>query len=220
MIVVIENKDVASFPQLLDDMHQLRKAVFSNRLDWDVHVQGRYEIDRFDFVNPVYLISCDDETGRVRGCVRLLPTTGPNMLRDVFPCLLEEGQSFESTTIWESSRFSVDHRWMTKEYSQNRLNLVTGELFLGLVEIGLHVGLTSIVSVFDAMMMRVMRRAGCLMDIVGGPVKIGRVGTYAALFPICDEQRQALSEACGIQDPVLKFTHELDPRLFDINEAA
>ena len=220
MIVVIENKDIVEFPRLLDDMHRLRRAVFAGRLDWDVHVQGRYEIDRFDFENPVYLISCDDVTGEVRGCARLLPTTGPNMLRDVFPFLLEDGQSFESTTIWESSRFSVDHRWMGKEYSQNRINLVTGELLLGLNELGQHVGLTSVVSVFDAMMLRVMRRAKCDFDVVAGPQKVGGVGTYVGLFPVCDEQRVSLADACGLHDPVLKFAHELDPRSFAINEAA
>lgn len=46
------------------------------------------EVDVFDAWRPVYLLQ-KNEDNRVQGCVRLLPTTGPNMLRDTFPALLE-----------------------------------------------------------------------------------------------------------------------------------
>jgi N-acyl-L-homoserine lactone synthetase len=62
-----------------------------------------YERDRFDDENPLYLVSVDPDTEEYWGSLRLLPTTGPNMLRDVFPQLLD-GDYIESATIWECSR--------------------------------------------------------------------------------------------------------------------
>ena len=43
----------------------------------------------FDDANPLYLVSVDPDTEEYWGSLRLLPTTGPNMLRDVFPQLLD-----------------------------------------------------------------------------------------------------------------------------------
>ena len=59
-------------------------AIFKERLGWDVEVSGDMEIDEFDACRPAYLLQRDDD-GRIQGCVRLLPTTGPTMLRDTFP---------------------------------------------------------------------------------------------------------------------------------------
>ncbi|WP_430642273.1 acyl-homoserine-lactone synthase [Bradyrhizobium arachidis] len=67
-------------------MHQLRYRVFKGRLDWDVHTSGDMEIDEFDALHPAYLVQLSNE-GKVQGTVRLLPTSGPTMLRDTFPAL-------------------------------------------------------------------------------------------------------------------------------------
>ena len=82
-------------------------AIFKERLGWDVEVSGDMEIDEFDACRPAYLLQTDDED-RIQGCVRLLPTTGPTMLRDTFPLLLDGQLAPASDTIWESSRFGVD----------------------------------------------------------------------------------------------------------------
>ena len=69
-------------------MHRLRYRVFKERLDWDVQVSGDMEIDEFDALHPAYLLQRATD-GRIQGCVRLLPSTGPTMLRDTFPVLLD-----------------------------------------------------------------------------------------------------------------------------------
>jgi acyl homoserine lactone synthase len=62
------------------------------------------EIDEFDACLPAYLLQTDDQ-GRIQGCVRLLPTTGPTMLRDTFPLLLDGQPAPACDTVWESSGF-------------------------------------------------------------------------------------------------------------------
>ena len=71
----------------LTEMHRLSYRIFKERLGWDVQVSGEMEIDEFDACRPAYLLQRDDD-GRIQGCTRLLPTTGPTMLRDTFPVLL------------------------------------------------------------------------------------------------------------------------------------
>lgn len=184
-------------------MHVLRRIVFSDRLGWDVIVKDGLEVDVFDEADPLYLLSIDPVKNVVRGTLRLLPTTGPNMLRDVFGCLLPDGETIESAAIWESSRFAV-HPFYAEERSNNRLNRTTGELFAGLVEVGMLAGLSQIVSVYDARMRRVLKQAGYPAEVIGTPQRIGSVMTYAGLGEVSEEALEKIREAAGIEGSVLE----------------
>ncbi len=183
-------------------MHEIRKRTFHDRLNWQVRTLRGWEIDEFDALDPLYLVSIG-ANGAVRGSLRLLPTTGPNMLADVFPQLLPDGTRIESATIWESSRFSVDQE-AAAERSENLLNRVTGELLIGIVEVGLLVGLTEVVSVYDAMFARILKRADCAAELIGKPARLGSVMGYAALFEISERMLHNLRKASGIDESVLE----------------
>jgi acyl homoserine lactone synthase len=103
MLKLIEGSYASFFPKEMDAMFRNRAETFSHRLGWEVTVKDGYERDHFDDENPLYLVSVDPDTEEYWGSLRLLPTTGPNMLHDVFPQLLD-GDYIESATIWECSR--------------------------------------------------------------------------------------------------------------------
>lgn len=91
---------------LVVGMHRLRRKVFKDRLAWAVSVTGDLKMDRYDTLDPSYLVVKDGNS--VLGSVRLLPTTGPNMLADTFPELLDGGIAPSCDSIAESSRFCVN----------------------------------------------------------------------------------------------------------------
>lgn len=202
MIRLVAGSQRAKFQREIAQMHEIRKRAFHDRLQWRVRTLREWEIDEFDALNPLYLLAID-ANDNVRGSLRLLPTTGPNMLADVFPELLPDGISIESATIWESSRFTVDHEAAT-ERSTNSLNRVTGELLIGLIEVGLLAGLTDVVSVYNAMFARILRRANFTAEPIGEPVRIGDILTHAALFEISERMLTNLRNAAGITEPVLE----------------
>jgi N-acyl-L-homoserine lactone synthetase len=202
MIKLISGSHRADFPREIAQMHEIRKRTFYDRLHWQVKTLRSWEIDEFDALNPLYLLAIDD-TGNVRGSLRLLPTTGPNMLADVFPELLPDGMRIETATIWESSRFSVDQE-AASERSNNLLNRTTGELLIGIVEVGLLAGLTEVVSVYDAMFARILKRANCAAELIGKPTRLGDIMGYAALFEISDRMLTNLRKAAGITESVLE----------------
>jgi hypothetical protein len=107
MLKLIEGSYASFFPKEIDAMFRNRAETFSDRLGWKVVVRDGYERDVFDDANPLYLVSVDPDTEEYWGSLRLLPTTGPNMLRDVFPHLLD-GEYIESATIW--GKFAHLHR--------------------------------------------------------------------------------------------------------------
>lgn len=205
MIVAIEGVDRHLHQELFEQMFRMRAAVFSERLGWEVTVVDGKEVDRFDSEDPLYLICVDEVTLELKGAVRLLPTTGPNMLRDVFAVLVPGG-SVESPLIWESSRFAINPALSVGPVRQDVnqfVNTTTIELLCGLVETAQLAGVEHIVSVFDARMARIFRAADCPYELIGIPTRIGRTMTYAGLFEISHAMRRRLGEAGGMQSQVL-----------------
>jgi acyl homoserine lactone synthase len=191
------------FPKVTDAMFRSRAETFSERLGWEVVVRDGYERDRFDDENPLYLVSVNPRSGEYHGSLRLLPTTGPNMLRDVFPALLKDDETVESATIWECSRICV----ATKEGQQNRkrrgVSNVLAELLVGIGDVARLAGLTQIVAVFDARMFRILEAADCKPEILGTPRRIGGTMSYAGLFDMNEAFQRAVRDGLGIEGPVL-----------------
>lgn len=202
MIRLIQGRNRPQFPKEIDEMYHIRKRVFFERMRWEVSVINRWEIDGYDAIDPLYLVSVN-EFGRVVGGLRLLPTMGFNMLNDTFPELLPDGQRIENPLIWECSRFSVDHEADVPTGNKG-IGRATAELGLAMNEVGRKVGLTYIVAVYDALMHRVLKRAGCAGEPIGEPRRIGSVLAYAVFFEIGDATEKALREASSIEGSVLE----------------
>lgn len=205
MITVIEGVDRDHHRALINAMFRMRAAVFADRLKWDVTVSNGMEIDRFDAEDPLYLLSVDERTGALHGGVRLLPTTGPNMLRDVFPVLVPGGAP-ESPLIWESSRFAINPAIFgdaERATANHVVNRTTIELLCGIVEVCQRTGIEHIVSVFDARMARIFRSVDCVFEVIGTPTRVGKTMTYAGVFDMSDEMRERLGDAGALHAPVL-----------------
>lgn len=177
----------------LYQMHCLRKAVFKDRLGWDVTVSGELEVDEFDAIVPSYVLSTDGY-GAVVGCVRLLPTTGPNMLRDVFPSLVTKAAVPCDERIWEASRFAVSGNAATTEAG---LSHTTYELLIGVLNFGLVNGLGAIACVVDVRMERILRRAGWPLDRLGSPQRVGKTVAMAGQLEVSAQILSALEARAG-----------------------
>jgi acyl homoserine lactone synthase len=201
MMQLIEANYYGSFADELVEMHRLRCRVFKERLDWDVQVSGDMEIDEFDSLHPTYLLQRAD-AGRIQGCVRLLSSTGPTMLRDTFPVLLDGAPAPSSPTIWESSRFALDVQTDVPKTTHG-LASPTYELFAGMIEFGLSRRLTEIVTVTDARMERILRRAGWALRRIGKPHALGNTMAVAGYLEVSVERLECVRSAGGFQRPVL-----------------
>jgi N-acyl-L-homoserine lactone synthetase len=201
MMHLITSDYYGDFVREIAEMHRLRYRVFKERLDWDVQISGNMEMDEFDAFHPVYLIQRANDY-RIQGCVRLLPSTGPTMLRDTFPILLDGASAPTSLTIWESSRFALDlHANAPK--AAHGLATATFELFAGMIEFGLSRQLTEIITVTDARMERILRRAGWPLRRIGKPHALGNTLAVAGYLDVSAESLARVCGAGGLQGPVL-----------------
>ena len=201
MIQLITEQSYGDFAETLVGMHQLRYRVFKERLDWDVHASGDMEVDSFDALHPAYLVQLATD-GRVQGCVRLLPSVGPTMLRDTFPVLLSGHSAPSDCSIWESSRFALD---ITTDAPKGRhcIARATYELFAGMIEFGLSRRLTDIVTVTDARMERILRRTGWPLRRLSNPCHLGNTLAVAGYLEISTQMLAGLRSGGGFAGPVL-----------------
>ena len=160
----------AATSQKLEGMFRLRHEVFKERLAWDVGSRAGKERDIFDDLDPVYIV-CEDE-GEVLGSWRLLPTTGPYMLQDVFPELLHGQAAPNAPDVWEISRFAVSKRVLGNE-SLGTINKVTNLLLDQLFAFSAARNISRIVAVSDVRFERILKRAGLLTQRFGPPLQIG-----------------------------------------------
>jgi acyl homoserine lactone synthase len=185
---------------LLDSMFQLRHSVFHDRLGWQVRSEHGREHDWYDLIGPHYLVArsgpgIDDAIG----CWRLLPTTGPYMLRDVFPMLLDGGCAPADPLVWEISRFAIaeDHAGGSFGFSS-----LPADMLRAMLRFGISQGLDAIVGVTSAAVERMLRKLGFTVERLGKPRRIGNVMSVAFRLPLDEATQQAV---CGT---VLRTSHE------------
>jgi acyl homoserine lactone synthase len=201
MMQLITAKCYGDFIGAIAEMHRLRYRVFRERLDWEVQSSGDMEIDEFDALHPAYLLQRAGD-GRVQGCVRLLPSTGPTMLRDTFPILLNGASAPRASHIWESSRFALDIPADAPKAARG-IASATYELFAGMIEFGLSRRLTEILTVTDARMERILRRAGWPLRRIGEPRALGNTIAVAGFLEVSVDCLAGIRSAGGLQGPVL-----------------
>ncbi len=183
MIVVVQQHNADEYAHLVDRMFRLRARVFGERLKWDVQITDGKERDRFDELGPVYLIYADERGQEVKGSLRLLPTTGPTVLADVFTDTMPDAVSLSAPTIWECTRFCLDEDIVG---SRHRDQIVaSGALISALGSVALNAGIESILGNFDATMLRLYRRIGCDVEVLGRTYRYGEP-VYLGLFPVSE----------------------------------
>jgi acyl homoserine lactone synthase len=183
MIRYLYASELPEHPALAAAMFRDRTAQFRDRMGWDVTVDELgWETDGYDALDPLYVVATDAEGGHA-GSMRFLPTTGATMLSEVFPHLLG-GTRIVAPGVWECTRFCL---------APGAAAGTARRLLLAASELGLGLGLSGSLGVFDVPMLRVYRRLGWRPEVLGQ-----RDGIAAGLWSFSDETHDALLTACGI----------------------
>ena len=210
---IIEMPDQRSIStSALEGMFRLRHEVFKERLNWDVGCIAGKERDDFDDLNPVYIVC--EEDGEVLGSWRLLPTTGPYMLKNVFPELLHGAPAPEADNIWEISRFAVSKRVAGND-SLGTIRKVTNTLLEELFKFASRRKIERIVAVSDIRFERILKRAGLLTTRFGEPLQIGVTKAVSGYADVSELNLRRLELAGEIpsfstaRPPLSVFEHRL-----------
>lgn len=199
MLFLISRENAHLHWDALASMHHLRRTVFRERLAWDVNVVNGLEIDQFDLPGAHYLVHYAPD-GRVNACTRLLPTTGPYLLADVFANLVD-GDMPRADDIWESTRFCADQETAPAN--------IAAVLMAGMLEFGLFRGLQAYVSVSDIRMEPIMRRAGWNPRRLGGTMETGTDTAAAEWLEVSTAFLARVRDRAGVTNRIIANLDEL-----------
>ena len=183
MIVVVEPHNAEKHAHLLEQTFRMRARIFHDHLGWDVVVKDGMERDKYDEQSPVYIIYTDEDGHRVKGSLRLLPTTGPTLVADFFSDTLPDAASLMAPTIWECTRFCLDDDVWQK--NKEEIVFASTVLLVALGDLALRAGIESVIGNFDAAALHLWRRIGCEVEILGSTSRYGRP-VYLGLHPISE----------------------------------
>lgn len=172
-----------------EGMFKLRYEVFKERLGWDVRTtDDGLEIDEFDELPQAHYIVARSPQERIDACWRILPTQGPNMLRDVFPELLHGEAAPEAADVWELSRFALATGRLADGEDAGNPQIGFGDLSVALMAESTRFaqdhGIARYVTVTTAAIERLLKKQGVNVHRLGPPLRIGHVLTVACFIEI------------------------------------
>ena len=198
MVHIVSALNRAGFADQIAQMHRDRKRVFVDWLKWNVPVvDGQYEIDQFDDDRAVYLIDSDATSGRHLASMRLLPSTGPHLLRDVFPELCDEPLP-EGDDVMELTRFCV-----SPDVPKAEGPLLMSRMWVAAVEYALLFGITRYSCVSHLARLSVLLSSGLDARPLGLPREIEGQMVGAILFTISPETLRDSRRRFGYRATVL-----------------
>ncbi|WP_170327555.1 acyl-homoserine-lactone synthase [Ruegeria arenilitoris] len=194
MLRYVYGDELPKFSLLSEGMFKDRADQFKTRLGWDVQVNSLgEERDQYDELNPLYVI-WQEPDGSHGGSMRVLPTTGPVMINDVFGHLTG-GSPVRDPRIWEVTRFCL---------SRTASPRTAGAIMLAGGELMEKFGLTHIAGVFDARMIRIYRMIGSSPMLLGSEGQ-GREQVSVGLWPYSAEDCNRVASRAGVSRELSKL---------------
>jgi acyl homoserine lactone synthase len=175
----------------LNQIFSYRYSVFVERLKWTLPDAGAgLEVDQFDR-DSTYHVSLRDASATV-GYARLLPTTEPYLLSEVFPELMNGIEIPRSPDVWELSRFcSFDLRSPT-EHTRQADFWGCRAVLRAAVQCALEHGVRRLIAVSAVAMERILVRLGVNASRASPTMQLHGHSVFAFWIDLDDMTKNAL----------------------------
>lgn len=216
MFVTIQAHEYEKHHKLIEQMFKLRKRVFFDQLHWSVSVIDDQEQDDYDELRPVYLLWVSRNLHVLYGSIRLMPTTGPTLLYDVFRKTFPESLDLSAPDIWEGTRMCIDEIQISRDHPEIDTNRAFSLMLLALCECALAHGIQTMISNYEPHMRRIYRRAGVDVEELGRADGYGRLPVCCGAFEVSQLVLNKMRDALRIDHPIYTPTVRLLPTLTEV----
>ena len=177
----------------LHALGRYRHRVFVQHLGWSLPDAGSEdEWDSYDRPDTVYVLALN-ATGSLCGCARLLPTTRPYLLKEVFPELLGGAPAPNDEQAWELSRFAA----IDLDAAPAAGHTLGSPRALALLQAAMRAaslrGARAVISVSPIAIQRILRNGGFRFEHLGPMHRIDGHALFACRMPL--QAAHAIAEA-------------------------
>jgi acyl homoserine lactone synthase len=166
--------------EAMNGLARYRHRVFVEMLGWPLKTRDPgLELDQFDREDTMYVVA-HDASDEVVGTARLLPTTRPYLLKDLFPQLLH-GQPLPcAPEVWELSRFAaVDFNAANTTPLGQMSSPVAVDLLRESLCVAAELGAQRLITVSPLGIERLLRKAGFRAHRAAPPVVVAGHPVFA-----------------------------------------
>jgi len=185
------------------EMYRQRKEVFVDRLKWNLNVKDGQEKDQFDTPDAVYLLASDGPQAELKASARLLPTTRPHLMSEIFSENCTNGAP-AGPEIWEISRVCISNRVRNRA---ERIRL-TASIAAASVEFGLHNDLRYLTFISTMVIVPHILSFGWDVKPIGEAFGRGVSKSIALKADVSEKGLRAIRENYSLPAPVLFSTSE------------
>ena len=198
MIEIIQTGQVGKTKALIE-MHKLRKLIFKDRMEWNVDISSEgLEIDEYDLPETVYII-VRDEQGRAVGIWRMLPSTSPSMIRDIWPEFLVDFPMPQHPDTWEVSRFGVHCYTHDRRDHIRQVSQVTAKLITALLTVTSMTGIRDIYTMYNPQVGRSVQRIGFIADATSKDYPVDGKPSIVGRFKMTLDALERVKEITGVE---------------------
>lgn len=189
-IHVVRKENRHLYSDQLDQYFRARHDVYVKERKWmELDRPDGREIDQFDTSTTIYLMAI--EAGRVVGGHRLVPTSEPTLLSDVFPQLALR-DFVRSPAVVELSRIFV-----VRERRGGPSDGVESRILAGTMEYALAEGITQFTIVMETWWVSRLQECGWQVRPLGVPFDIAGMLTVGVSIDVTDE---AWEQTCSSRE--------------------
>lgn len=176
--IIVNCWNIDKFADYWREHFRLRHDIFIDRLKWDLpHYEGM-EFDEFDCPATEYVL-CLNDSNRVVGVSRLLPTTCTYMIEKHFSD--EYGGTLPKTEkVWEASRFGIS-RSLNSAEREAAIDAITKRIY----QFGQQRGVDEIMLLMPLFIYeRILIPRGYHLQVEGKPWRCGKLSIAVARVKI------------------------------------
>lgn len=200
MVVVVNAENRRLFEADLVQMYRQRKAVFVDKAGWKIPVNGDMEMDAYDRDDTIYLLAKDGPVGQVLASVRLLTTTGPHLMCELFNAADREKMP-RGATVWEVSRFCTAPGIV----GRGRRHALLWEIICGVLETGLLFGVEEVVFAASRALLPLALHGGWEVETLGRDLSDPNDEVTAVAAAITTAGLRQARCLHGISIPAIRF---------------
>ncbi|MGE3365685.1 MAG: acyl-homoserine-lactone synthase [Rhizobiaceae bacterium] len=204
-MVLVDWANRKRYRKQLERYFRIRHDIYVKRRQWRAVARPiSVEIDAFDTEHALYLLALDD-SNKIVGGSRLVPTLQPHLLGTVFPHLSRAGPP-RGADIYEWTRFFI----IPSIRSRGAPSPVAGAILCGLLEASLKLGIRQISVVCESFWPKRLRAMGWAVTELGEVTEDPDGDIVALLINVTADALESTRRAYSIRKPILVDDHTAD----------